>query len=117
MTLRPSVLIGDADADQTNAFGNVSCDGDDEIAAGRWVHLAATYDAATRVLQVYADGISVCELTTTGGDGTILDNGNPVRMGRREAAPDTDLDGAVDDVRIYDVALTPEQIAAVMAGD
>jgi hypothetical protein len=68
-----------------------------------WHHLAATFDGGT--VSLFGDGLLV------GTDS--VDNVNtpgPVHMGRRQDN-DNYFEGLIDDVRIYDTALTSEEIA------
>jgi len=79
-------------------------------AAGEWLHVAATFDGNT--MKVYFNG-------TLAGDkpasGRIAVTGNPLIIGnKREGAPPGDLfSGLLDEVRIYDRALTAEEVAAL----
>ncbi len=108
-----SLLISDSDADQANMFGNVACIGD-ELPMSEWVHIAATYDSADRTLRTYVNGTVVCETTTTGGDGLIDPTNEPFHLGRRNTNPSAYFAGAIDDVRLYDVALTSSEIADLL---
>jgi Concanavalin A-like lectin/glucanases superfamily/Bacterial Ig-like domain/Bacterial Ig domain len=68
--------------------------------AGTWQHLAATYDGTTA--RFYVDGTEVATRTFSGSVGSS-DNW---RIGAYGASPTGFFDGVVDDVRIYDGALT-----------
>ncbi len=80
--------------------------------AGRWVHLAATYDGAT--LKLYVDGIlqsSVAAPLPYDSAENLYIGGDPgVVSGRSWYA------GLLDDVYIFSQALTAEEIKAVMQG-
>ncbi len=75
---------------------------------GRWYHLAGVYDAVARSASLYVDGIladtvyNVVSLPATGptGIGRGKFAGNPVDF----------VNGAIDDVRLYQAALTPSQV-------
>ena len=78
----------------------------------RWIHLAATYDGWRA--QLYADGKPICSNWTWGAMtmpelpytlGGYLDKDNRIV---------DEMTGRIDDVRIYDRALTQSQIADVM---
>jgi hypothetical protein len=82
-----------------------------EAALGRWIHVAATYDGW--VAKLYADGVEVCRKWTWGDievpdvpftmSGYIDDAGRIV----------DEITGRLDDVRIYNVALSKKQIRQI----
>jgi chitodextrinase len=78
-------------------------------AVGRWQHVAATYDGATA--RFYVDGIQVASKAFAGNVG----NSSAWRIGAYDLSPTGFLDGSVDDVRIYDRALSGDEILAGMA--
>jgi hypothetical protein len=73
---------------------------------GVWHHIALTYDGATA--RLYADGVEVA---------SAAKNWNLVPGRARIGQQVNDLsefwDGAVDDVRIYNKALSPEEVAGL----
>jgi hypothetical protein len=77
------------------------------LAVGVWVHLAITYDGSTAIL--YKDGAPVASVSATGligqGDALCVAGG---------MVTEYDTDVVVDDIRVYSVALTPEQIVTGM---
>ncbi len=73
-------------------------------AAGSWQHLAVTYDG--RDVRVYLDGLLVAN-TSNSARRTLNKSGNSVLIGQ-------DFVGLIDDLRIYDAALSPEEIAQVV---
>lgn len=79
--------------------------------AGRWVHLAGTYDGAQ--LRLYVDGVEVCNQPLSGN---IPIDGNPVTIGAEENGPDHDpvgeFNGRIDDVRLYRRVLSASEIAS-----
>jgi len=87
--------------------------------AGVWTHVAATWDRAGDLI-IYADGVEVGRTDLTGEN--FLSN---IGIYHRIGGPSDILgdlgiprqwDGAIDDVRVYDRALTAAEIAAVMNG-
>ena len=70
-----------------------------------WHHIGLTYDGTTA--RLYADGIEVAAIVTTAWD-LVPDRGH---IGRQVNDASEFWDGAVDDVRIYDGALSAEEIA------
>ncbi len=78
----------------------------DFINVGQWYHLAATYDGS--VARLYVNGVE--QATTTIND-TLNQNGYYVRLGAQNLTPDVDnMNGMLDEVRIWDVTRTPAQI-------
>lgn len=73
---------------------------------GGWHHAAVTVEDGTATL--YIDGVSAASIAVTPGDTFAADdawslfNGGPVEM--------------LDDLTFWDVALSPEQVAAIAAG-
>ncbi len=82
------------------------------LAASTWSHLAVTYDAVTRTLLLYVNGVQVSSKTTNGGG--ILTSANPLQIGG-DSIYGQYFRGTIDEVRVYNVALTPAQIQADMS--
>ena len=81
------------------------------VELGQWHHLAVTYDADTRRLRLYVNGepsASANNVATTPF--------NIIGVGRREAAKEFQLLGDLDDVVVYETALTEEEIVILDAG-
>jgi hypothetical protein len=80
-----------------------------QLPLNQWVHLASTYDGS--VLRLYVDGAQVATLNRTGSittsTGELWIGGNPVW-------PEW-FSGLIDEVRIYNRALTTPQIQGDMA--
>jgi len=75
---------------------------------GQWYHLFATYDGET--LRLYVDGEEVANNTSPSGN--IDDNTGPLGLGTRVTqATFAPFYGIIDDVRIYNRALTATEIA------
>ena len=74
-----------------------------------WTHLATTYDGAT--LRVFANGAQVATRNQTG---TIRTSTSPLRFGGNGAWLDEFFQGRLDEIRIYDRALTAAQISSDM---
>lgn len=86
------------------------------IADGTWHHLAVVVpsDGATvATTTYYLDGNLIGAF---GGSGTALATGDgPLRMGDSYQDPSRDLKGRLDDVRLYDHALSAGEVAALAA--
>jgi hypothetical protein len=78
------------------------------LPANTWSHLATTYDGAT--LRLYVNGVQVSSLAQTGN---ILTSANPLQIGG-DSIFGQYFQGAIDEVRIYNLALTQAQIQADM---
>jgi hypothetical protein len=75
-----------------------------------WRHFAATFDDAANSLRLYVDGVLVASTTTTYSL-SWTGQGSATRVGRHgNASTSFDLDGTVDDVRVYNYALEPEEV-------
>ena len=71
---------------------------------GQWQHVAATYDGT--VARYYVDGLEVAARATSGSVGTS----NTWRIGAYGGTPGGFFDGVVDDVRIYNRALSAGEV-------
>jgi len=83
--------------------------GDKQIIRGEWAHAAGTYDG--EMLRFYTNGRLEGEEIT--GSFSLLVDANGVGIGNTTDAFDRALIGAIDDVRIYDAALSDENIAYI----
>jgi hypothetical protein len=79
-----------------------------DIEIGRWVHIAVTTDGTTR--RHYVDGALTGTFTEPNPLGSSSD---PLRIGSDPVYPYTPL-AAIDEVRIWNVARTEEQIRSAM---
>ena len=76
---------------------------------GRWHHVAATYDGTTRT--IYLDGVALG--SDVPGVHAVPDASN-LRIGSNSNGTFTYLNGRLDEVRVYSVALTSAQLQADM---
>ncbi|MFB0553020.1 MAG: LamG domain-containing protein [Phycisphaerae bacterium] len=79
------------------------------VTGGQWHHMAATYDGAEG--RIYIDGVLD---VTSPGTGQINISNYDFWIGNNSQQTGRFFHGLLDDVRIYDGALTEEQIQAVM---
>jgi hypothetical protein len=84
------------------------------VPASTWTHLAVVYDGSS--VAGYVDGSEVFSVAQATGDGSgsVADatpptNDEPLRIGRGEDY----FDGRIDDLRIYDRALTASEVASL----
>ena len=85
----------------------IANDSGDDLSTGTWYHVAAVYDGAR--MRLYLDGVER-ESTAKTGD---VDNGTSkkVAIGNHpETATDKHWDGLIDDVRIYNRALSTYEL-------
>ena len=100
-----------------NAYGNLMARyGATPLIAGTWYYVAGVYDARKRTLDVYLDG----KLDNGPLIGPVTSSQHssrwPVYIGRRSDSDGFGFAGLIRDVRIYSLALTGDEIAAVMRG-
>jgi hypothetical protein len=76
---------------------------------GQWQHLAATYDGVTA--RFYLDGVEVATKTFGGNAG----DSNTWRIGAYSGSPTGFFDGVVDEVRVYNRALSQAEIQTDMS--
>ncbi|KPK51405.1 MAG: hypothetical protein AMS22_10970 [Thiotrichales bacterium SG8_50] len=79
------------------------------LEADRWYHMVLTYDGTTALL--YLDGV---EVASGGGQGEIIYDNQPVRIGVLSNAIGSAFDGFIDEVALFNVALPVEDIEAIM---
>jgi hypothetical protein len=111
---------GEPDAARVNGslvFGVRTANGTDYTGvsapaeADAWVHVAATYDGSTLIL--YIDGVEQARTNATvpwDSAENLLIGGDPGCSGRNWYT------GSIDDLRIYDSALSEGEVLGVMAG-
>ena len=101
---------------QVASSGNsvVSLSDDASLPLDEWVHYAGVFIPGTS-LEVYLNG-DLARIRTDGIPATqYSDNGRSALIGNRPDAGDCGWYGSLDEVRIYNEALTEAQIEAVMA--
>lgn len=78
------------------------------VPTGRWVHLAMTYDQATKLVSIYLDGRLDVAVKPEGLTAGRLESGDStLRIGTNTWNPQgSELDGSVDEVRVSSVART-----------
>ncbi len=74
-----------------------------------WYHIALSYDGTTAI--VYLDGAAVA---TGAGQGEIMYDDQPVRIGVHSQDTGAAFDGFLDDVALFDVALEADDIQSIM---
>ena len=74
----------------------------------QWYHLTATFDGATRAMKFYVNG--VLETTATNQKGFTTPTLSTLIIGARGSADDEFFAGLMDDIRVYGLALTDEDV-------
>ena len=95
-------------SDISTTAGDKSAGITPKLAAAAWTHLAATYDGAN--LRLYKNGVLV---TTTAAPGALVTSANPLRIGGNTIWGEY-FDGRIDEVRVYNRALSAAEITADM---
>jgi hypothetical protein len=75
-----------------------------------WVHLAATYDGTTQ--RLYVNGVQVATLASSG---SIRASTGVLRIGGNNIWTNEWFAGLIDEVRVYNKALTAAEVQADMA--
>jgi hypothetical protein len=94
---------------QVNIGGERNVSGPAPLPLNTWSHLAVTYDGSQ--LRLYVNGALVA---TKAQGGTIPVSAGPLRIGGNSIWGEW-FKGAIDEVRVYDRAVTPDEILADMA--
>ncbi len=81
------------------------------LEANTWYHMVITYDGTTATL--YLDGVNVA---SGDGQGEIMYDDQPVRIGVLSNTIGSAFDGFIDEVALFNVALEAEDIEAIMNG-
>ncbi len=79
------------------------------LEADTWYHMVLTFDGTTAIL--YLDGVNVA---SGDGQGEIMYDDQPVRIGTHSHDTGAAFDGFIDEVALFDVALEAEDIEAIM---
>lgn len=90
------------------ATGEQTLYGVAQLPANTWTHLAATYDGAAQ--RLYVNGVQV---STRAQTGQISTSTSPLRLGGNASYGEY-FQGRIDEVRLYNRALTAAQIQADM---
>jgi len=90
------------------------------VSMSQWHHISITYDGSvtTSGLDIYLDGVALAKPTTFNNLGTnsIKAPSLPLVIGAAQLGSVNLLDGLVDEVRIWNKALSPAQILAEFNG-
>ena len=79
------------------------------VLTGEWAHLVGVRDAANDLMSLYVDGVLLGTATDSSGD---ISNGEPMFIGEAPYGGDS-MSGDIKDVRIFNAALTEDQIGEI----
>ena len=83
------------------------------LPAGKWVHVAASYDHITGNNSLYINGhFSISQNISK--DNQMATNSDTVRMGFKDRKNTTYFKGKIAEMKVYDVALNEAQIQALI---
>lgn len=85
--------------------------GDTDVGDGQWHHVAAVYGSGKGY--IYVDGRLDDEIDMAG---TIATNDEPVYIGENSQAQGRLFNGMIDDVRVYDYALSAGEVSELAKG-
>jgi hypothetical protein len=84
---------------------------------GSWQHIALVYDSTIPSATLYWDGNPVySESGTANVPSFLFNNGEPLTVNGLPYAPSAGAPGKIDDTRVYNRALTPEEITLIYEG-
>jgi hypothetical protein len=78
-----------------------------EVTAGTWNHIVGTYDGSNLILYINGKEASSRSTSTS-----VPVNSNPVQIGAWQGSGSFNFDGKIDEVKIYNRALSQEEIIA-----
>jgi len=87
-------------------------DGSVVVTDNEWRHVAGVYNGASMI--IYIDGVEDTRIPSTG---SVTASANNLFIGENSGAAGRHITGLIDDVRLYNKALTVEEIAEAMRGD
>jgi hypothetical protein len=89
---------------------NRSVGGGTALTPGTWYHVAGVYSDQGNYIRTYVNGKLDKELVTTALLGL---SAGPLRLGREPFSQGSFFSGKLDDVRVYNYALTPAEIMSL----
>jgi serine/threonine protein kinase/Flp pilus assembly protein TadD len=87
--------------------------GEKEVSAGKWYHVAGTYDGAN--VRLYVDGVED-PASPVAYDAGLITNDFNVCIGGNNEKPERCWNGLIDDVHIYNYALSQQEVSAICCG-
>jgi hypothetical protein len=82
------------------------------ISAGNWYHMCGVYDSVNSLLKVWVNGVK----TEVAASGSATDSDGDFSIGREGAADSEYFDGIIDDVAVFNRALTDAEVTGIYNG-
>lgn len=92
---------------------NVTAATSPSVVDGAWHHLAVSVSRSTNECKIYVDGVAYSTFTPSAASVT---NTGPVRVGQATDLSSIGFDGDIDELAVYNTALTASDIAGIYAG-
>lgn len=84
------------------------------LASNTWLHVAWVYDGVADTITPYTNGVARSAVSTSPAGGGLYPSTSLFRIGQRaDAGGNRGFIGWIDDVRLYNRALSAEEIAAI----
>ena len=99
-----------------NALGDL--EGTTVLPLNTWSHVAATYDRASGLIRLYVNGVVDGETSARFPNTPIGNSATDILIGAvngQTSAPGEFFQGMIDEVELYNRALTPDELAAIFA--
>ena len=80
----------------------------------KWYHVAATYSADSNTIEIYVDGVAEGSLVFGGQGDMVADDDAVLKIGEDWPGQNRYFKGIIDDVGIFAVAMTEDQIVSIM---
>ncbi len=88
---------------------------DSDVLTPGWHHVVGSWDGTD--VKVFVDGVDQSVTPITNGTVTTITTSNPTHIGQTgQAGSEQFFDGSIDDVRVYDRALTDMEVSDLYAG-
>jgi len=93
----------------------VDCYSATEYTTNVWYHVAATYDASTQTIEVYVNGARDTDSCDASVPSSQNDSAANALIGARDSVLSRPWTGQIDDVRVYNRALSASEVQALYA--
>ena len=80
-----------------------------------WVHFAFTYENITRRAKLYVNGVLASDAVDADANALVRESSNPLFLGRNGSANVYHIRGLLDEVRIYDRALSSQEVGRLFS--
>jgi Concanavalin A-like lectin/glucanases superfamily len=80
-----------------------------------WVHFAFTYENTTRRAKLYVNGVLMSDAVDADARAIVRESGNALYLGRNSSANVYHIRGVLDEVRIYDRALSSQEVGQLFS--